>query len=288
MGYFFALLTILFFGSWPVPTKTLKIDPIVQSFWLTVGHCILSLSIFLFVIEPISISQMVFPFIGGVLWAIGITAGYVAIKHLGISRAVAVWMPVIIIVSVLWGLVYFGEITALSVQKLILNFVAVVCLISAAVTVVLSTKTEQKSLNVPIGVFAAITLGIFHGSFFVPMRVSALPVFVTFVPFTVGMVLTMTFFVLYKRISVIYELKAVARMLLSGLLVGAGNYTAVLTTNYLGVAQGYPLTQMAIIVNTLWGMFFFKEVTTRSGKVFIAFSICVALLGVLILNFSRA
>lgn len=76
-------------------------------------------------------------------------------------------------------------------------------------------------------------------------------------------------------------------MILAGLLVGTGNYTSILTIEKLGVAQGFPLTQMGLIVNTLWGVFLFKEVATKKGLFLIALSIAIAIAGILILNTAR-
>ena len=76
-------------------------------------------------------------------------------------------------------------------------------------------------------------------------------------------------------------------MILAGLILGGGNHTALLTIKYLGVAQGYPLTQLGIIVNTLWGALVFKEVTTKKGKILIALGVTIALVGAIILNSAR-
>jgi len=47
------------------------------------------------------------------------------------------------------------------------------------------------------------------------------------------------------------------------------------------------LTQLGIIVNTLWGALVFREVTTFRGKVFIAAGVIVAIIGAIFLNSAR-
>jgi glucose uptake protein len=290
IGYIFALVTIILFGSWAVATKTLKISPLAQAFWLTVGHLLLSLVIFLFTFQIIPPSEFIMPFIAGVLWGIGIFSVYVAIRHLGITRAMGIWVPVVIIVSTLWGLIFFGEAMKLGVDKTLLTILGVIVLTIATVAIIFSMKGEEKVNKkfMKVGILAALAVGFFHGSFFVPLHASHLSIFVTFVPLSIGMVLTTGLLAMIQKQKFIYDKVSTARMLLAGLLLGTGNYTAVLTTQYIGVSQGYPLTQLCIVVNTLWGIFLFKEITKTKNKIFIAIGIAISLVGVIILSNAKS
>jgi len=287
LGYIFAILTILFFGSWAVPTKTLKIDSKVQAFWLTIGHFLLSLIVFAFFAQIISLKDAFAPFIAGVLWAVGIIAGYIGIKHLGITRALGIWIPIVLVTSALWGLLFFKEADVLGTQKLIQTIFAICLLTIASISVIVSSSGEKKLGNVKVGLLASIILGLIHGSFFVPLRTSNLSIFVTFLPLTLGMVATTGILIAVNKLRVKYDFFSIFRMILAGLILGGGNYTALLTIHYLGVAQGYPLTQLGIIVNTLWGALVFREVTTFRGKVFIAVGVIVAIIGAIFLNSAR-
>lgn len=287
LGIFFAGLTILFFGSWPVPTKTLKIEPKVQAFWLTTGHLLLSSIVFIFVAQPIPVKDFVGPFIAGILWGVGITLGYVGIKNLGITRALSIWIPIVTIVSALWGLIFFREAWSLGAGKLLLTILAIAFLITAALVVILSSRGEEKLKNVKVGVLASIALGVTHGSFFVPLQTSHLSIFVTFLPLAIGMFSVLILLVTLQKVKIRYDAISTIRMILAGLMLGSGNYMALLTIKYLGVAQGYPLTQLGIIVNALWGTLVFKEVTTFRGKILIAISIAIAIVGAVFLNLAR-
>jgi glucose uptake protein len=287
VGIIFAILTILLFGSWAVPTKTLKIDPRVLAFWLTVGHFLLSVIIFGFVAQRIPYNELIGPLIAGILWAVGIISGYVGIKHLGITRAMGIWIPTVIIVSALWGLIFFGEAATLGTVRLVQTIFAICLLTTAALAVILSTRGEGKLGHIKIGILASVILGILHGSFFVPLRITTLPIFVTFLPLTIGMIVTTTLIILSQKLKIKYDSISVFRMIAAGLILGGGNYTALLTIQFLGVARGYPLTQLGIIVNTLWGALVFKEIITSRGKVLIGVGIIIAIIGALILNLAR-
>ena len=139
-----------------------------------------------------------------------------------------------------------------------------------------------------MGVLAAILLGVFHGSYFVPLHASHASLFATFVPLTVGMVLTTLALARAQKTPLLYSGQVTLRMLLGGLLLGAGNYTALFTMQLLGVAQGYPLTQLAIVVNTLWGILLFKEVTSTKRTFVVVTGIVIALFGAILLNAARS
>lgn len=288
-GFIFAALTILFFGSWAVPTKTLKNDPYVMAFWLTLGHFILSILIFIFTkVHGLRGEILLAPLIAGILWAIGIASGYVGIKHLGITRALGTWVPLIIIISALWGLVFFGEAKVFGTQKSFLTVLAIILLVFAALAIVFSAKSKKEILgNVKLGIIASVILALFHGSFFVPLRTINESIFITFVPLTFGMILTTFVITFLKKLNIFSDLWSTLRMTLAGLILGGGNYCALLTIQFLGVSQGYPLTQLGIIVNTLWGTLVFKEVKSLQGKILIVIGVATAILGAIILNFAR-
>lgn len=287
IGFIFAGITILFFGSWAVPTKTLKISSLTQAFWLTFGHLLLSSFIFIFVWQKIPLNESIGPFIAGIFWAIGITLGYIAIKNLGITRALGTFIPIIIITSASWGLIFFKEAWLLGNEKLLLTIAAILLLTVSALAVIFSARGEKQLGNIKLGFLASLGIGIIHGSFFVPLQMSSLSIFVSFVPLTIGMVVMMLILILLKKVKIFYDFTSMVRMILAGLILGGGNYTALLTIQNLGVSQGYPLTQLGIIVNALWGVLVFKEVATVKGRMLIVLSIAIALSGALLLNFAR-
>jgi len=286
-GFVYAIATILLFGSWAVPAAKINVDPKVKAFWLTVGHLFLSGVVFLFTIQPITSSEFIGPFIAGLFWGIGILSGYVGIKHLGITRAIGIWVPAVIVVSALWGLLFFDEARMLNAQGLITQVTGLLLLIGAALLVIVSNKGEERLGNMKLGVVSALLLGVFHGSYFVPLRTSNLPITASFVPLSIGMVLVMIAVLAAKRISMKGDVRSIMRMISSGLILGAGNYTALLTINILGVSRGYPLTQLAIVVNTIWGICYLKEVTTSKKKLLIIVGIILAIIGAILINSVR-
>ncbi|KAK3236895.1 hypothetical protein CYMTET_52990, partial [Cymbomonas tetramitiformis] len=72
--------------------------------------------------------------------------------------------------------------------------------------------------------------------------------------------------------------------LLTGLLWSGGNFSSIYATQYLGMALGWPLVQCQLIVSTLWGVFYYEEITGSRSIVVLLLSSLLMLLGVIILG----
>jgi len=69
------------------------------------------------------------------------------------------------------------------------------------------------------------------------------------------------YFLIKREIPVFHFKAAFIPGVLTGLLWNIGNYCSIYATLYLGLTIGFPLTQVALVVSGLWGMFAFKELS---------------------------
>jgi glucose uptake protein GlcU len=76
-------------------------------------------------------------------------------------------------------------------------------------------------------------------------------------------------------------------MLSAGVILGGGNYMALLTLDHLGVTLGYPLTQFGIVINTLWGVFYFREVQSKKSLIYLSIGIFFVVMGALLMSIVR-
>jgi glucose uptake protein GlcU len=72
--------------------------------------------------------------------------------------------------------------------------------------------------------------------------------------------------------------------LLLGLLWSAGNASSILAIQHLGLAVGWPLVQCQLIVSTVWGIVYYKEVTGAAAVGVFVTSALVVLAGVVVLG----
>eukprot|EP01041_Mallomonas_annulata_P001336 gene1336-2584_t len=58
---------------------------------------------------------------------------------------------------------------------------------------------------------------------------------------------------------------------LSGILWASANFLSVHATFFLGIKVGFPLTQTCVVVTSLWGLLYFKEINIRNMKFLMLF-----------------
>ena len=154
----------------------------------------------------------------------------------------------------------------------------------------------EKSKKLGIGLACAFTTGVFAGSLMVPAQ---------FVPeeqrgwdyvlsFAIGSEMTAVFMtvvlIIYHyirtRTLVEFHFKAVLLPgLLSGALWSAGNAFRVFAVLYLGMAVGFPLTQLGLVLAAIIGMVFFKEIASKFSIFIFVVSTCCIAAGALLLSF---
>lgn len=107
-GYLYALLAILIWGSYSVPFKKSPASNILQ-FQAVMGLGILLFSVLVSLVLHYSFNTNPYGLAAGILWGLGNVAGLFAIRSIGMSRAMPIWVSFVILVSFLWGILFFHE-----------------------------------------------------------------------------------------------------------------------------------------------------------------------------------
>jgi glucose uptake protein GlcU len=155
-------------------------------------------------------------------------------------------------------------------------------------------EIEEQPLTIKerlFGMFCAIALGIPNGSMLVPLRLSPADAqgINYMVSFGIGVVcvtpvLALIYFVLKREVPVFHPRVALVPGLLAGFVWNLGNFSSIYATLYLGLTIGFPLTQVALLVAGLYGIFFFKEITSWFAVMFFFLSAGVLLGGAALLS----
>jgi len=149
-----------------------------------------------------------------------------------------------------------------------------------------------------IGVICVLIVGLFAGSVMVPFNLfqktnsSVTHSIKYLISYGIGVLgvtplLVIPYFVIKREMPNFHLNKP--SIIIFGLLTGVtwsiGNFASYYATDYLGLSIGYPLTQMALLVAGLWGLFWYREIKGWfSITQFFSFAIIVlagaALLGI--------
>eukprot|EP01113_Clastostelium_recurvatum_P042841 TRINITY_DN6986_c0_g1_i2.p1 TRINITY_DN6986_c0_g1~~TRINITY_DN6986_c0_g1_i2.p1 ORF type:complete len:371 (+),score=66.57 TRINITY_DN6986_c0_g1_i2:321-1433(+) len=142
-----------------------------------------------------------------------------------------------------------------------------------------------------LGTVCAVGLGLLNGTLMVPMQYlpKGMSMMMYTVNFGIGVIIvTPVVAIIYfalKRECPEFNPKVVALpAFIGGILWNIGNVGSIVATQYLGLTIGYPLSQLALLVGGLWGMFLFKEITGMPSRVQFFIAAAVLLLGALLLS----
>jgi Transmembrane family, TMEM144 of transporters len=73
----------------------------------------------------------------------------------------------------------------------------------------------------------------------------------------------------------------------TGLMWSLGNFFSIYATEFLGMAIAFPLVQCNLVVSSLWGILYYREVQGASAVAAFFASTGVVLLGVLLLGLAK-
>jgi len=242
---------------------------LARAFYIAVGNLVLA-TIVLFIVggaSQLTKPAFVYPFLGGLIWALGALCAFTGVARIGMAKAFGVWAPLNIIVGILWGMLLWGEFLHASAKTLLLAVVSVLVIIGGILLIVFSggtgeSKEDRKAMLIGFG--GAIGAGILWGTYFVPSSYFGKDIeasgWVTAFPLAVGM------FVGSGILSALSG-KApkcrsgfdYARVVSSGVLWSVGNFAMLLMVGVIGMGKGFTIAQMCVVVNALIGIFVMKN-----------------------------
>jgi len=233
-----------------------------------------------------------FGFASASLWVFSSILSIFAINNAGLAVSQGLWSGATIIVSFLWGSLYFKQ-TPDSLPLAICALVLVslgIAGISIAGTELLAEKkmdietqrllrddVEESTViddevlprrRLWLGILCALGLSITNGSMLVPLKFAPPEVgginFI--VSFAIGVfVVTPVFALIYFGIRRTMPEMKVTRLALPGIMAGIGwnigNWASIYATIFLGFTIGFPLSQCALLVAGMWGILLFREIT---------------------------
>ncbi len=275
LGFVFALGAAVAWGSYAVPFKASKSENLIQyQALMTAGIFISGVIFSLLANYPLSFN--IYGLFSGFLWGIANFISLSAFANLGISKAAPIMSSLVILSTFLWGSFVFNELP----QGLVMAAVGILVIIAGVIIV--STIISSQSMNTKRGLAAAVMAGLIFGSQLVPLKLGKVEPQDFFFSSTLGIFIIGIAIFLFKKAR--FKKEAITLSLLSGVIWNVGNLLSLISVSLIGLAKSIPLTQTAVLIAILWGVFYFKEV--RSGKsIFQVLAGAVVLLtGVIVLS----
>lgn len=292
-GIFYAVITVFAWGTWLAPSQNVPMKgQQTRTFYVTLAVLLMALVASLFVgFEGLNTSTFLFPFIGGVIWTLSGWSAFIGTSKIGMAKAFGIWAPMNIVVSVIWGIVLFGEFLDITFNSLILAILAFLMIIGGILTIIFSGGSKKdKKVNIP-GLMGAIGAGIGFASYFIPIQMGTantpgFNMWIGTLPLAIGMVVGSSILMLVTGSS--FKLEKTShyyRVMSSGLLWGAGNYGALAMMQIIGTGRGFTIAQLCVVVNALVGVYILKEPhpKSRAAKLTLV-GVVIAMIGGILLG----
>ncbi|MCF6514817.1 ribose uptake protein RbsU [Lactobacillus sp. S2-2] len=286
MNILIGLLPAIGWGFLPIFTGVFGGKPINQLFGTSVGGFIVALLIYLYSQPQIDLRIIILCLISGMLWSFGQITQYMAFKEIGVSTSMPISTGLQLIGNSLIGVAVFGEWkTAITIT---LGFFALFLII---IGIILTTFTEKNvgatKKNMTKGILYLVVgnFGYMGYSFF--PRWGQIDGWSAIFPQTVGMVL-MTF--VFVGISMVKEQtnplkeRSSYTNLITGLLFGLAVFFYLISIKLNGIANGFTLSQMCVVISTTLGIFILKESKTKEEMIFTFSGLFVVIIGGLIIS----
>jgi len=278
-GIISASLAALFWGSYLVPIKRLeRFDPfsmqILMSLVILTSSGALSYLLGTFFFCPYGL-------LSGILWGFANLMTVFSIRELGLSKSNAIWQGLIIVISFSFGTLFFHETLTHPLGAIAGLFVLLI-----GVTLVSATPLSKEAGSFSLkGTFFAILAGTLLGSYLIPIKMSPLAPLQFLWPMSCGIACTSFVTYLWQRppLPSAFFFPSFG----AGLMWNMANVASFFAISSLGISIGIPLTQMAIFITILWGIFYLKEVQDRRLGWQLFCGACLLFLGATLITLSK-
>lgn len=279
-----AMIPMVAFGSIGLISGKIGGSANQQTLGMTIGAFFLAVAAF-FIYRPTLDSRiLLLGFLSGLLWAIGQKGQFTAMQYMGVSVTLPLSTGMQLILNTLAGALLFGE-WRTSMQY-ILGISALLALVFGSYLTSkqdTSPANESKMPNFTKGFRSLVISTAGFGLFTIMITWAKIPAEAIILPQSIGM-MAGAFGLSYGTIK--YS-KVILKNSLSGILWGVGNVCMLLSIQSIGLAVGFSLSQMGIIISTLGGIFILKERKTKRELINILAGCLLVICGGIVLGYMK-
>ncbi|MCP1638369.1 glucose uptake protein [Streptococcus gallinaceus] len=282
-GIILALIPMFAWGSIGFASNKIGGKPTQQTFGMTLGALAFAFVVWLVVRPEMTWQLWVFGIIGGILWSVGQSGQFQAMKHVGVSIAGPLSSGAQLVLGSLVGAFLFHEWT--KPMQFVLGMSALALLV---IGFYFSSKQDQsddnqvgRSVDLPKGFRALAYSTVGYVSYAVLfnniMKFEALAVIF---PMAIGMVLGALLFMSFKVDLDIFVIKNGS----VGLLWGIGNIFMLLAAAKAGLAIAFSFSQLGVIISIIGGILFLGETKTKKEMRWVLIGIACFVAGAVLLG----
>lgn len=286
MSILIALIPMVAWGSIALVSGKLGGDANQQTLGMTMGAFVFALVTY-FIVQPAMSSWiLLIRFFVRSLLVSWTKRSVPRMKFMGVSVGLPISTGFQLILNTVAGAVFFHEWT--KTKDFVLGFIALALLVLGAYLTARKdddsgVQTDDSMLNFGKGLRALIFSTFGYGVYTIIITWAGLDPLAIILPQSIGMLVGASFFA-FRKTSFIY----VWRNMASGLLWGIGNVCMLLSVQNIGLAIGFSLSQMGIIISTLGGIFLLGERKTKKELYYVIIGCLLIIVGGVVLGYMKA
>lgn len=273
MNILIALIPAVFWGLVPLVASKMGGKPTNQIIGTTCGTLLIAIAVSIVVQPSITTAVFIGGFLSGLAWAFGQYYQYMAYTKIGVSKAMPISTGLQIVGTSLLGVMFFGEWSGTH-AKVIGAIAIVLIIVGIALTTVGKHDEDDKSKSMLTGLIILLVSTVGYVGYSAFPRIFHVDGWNGFLPQALGMVL-MAFILSIKSVTTVIKDKQTWKNLATGVVFSIAALAYLISASRNGVATGFTLSQMSVVISTLGGIFLLKE--KKTGKELIAVIIGLAL-----------
>lgn len=280
-GILFALLPALTWGSLVLVSEKLGGNSYSQTLGITSGALIFSV-VMLFVKQPeMDMTVWGVGIISGVGWAVGQLNQFNSVKQIGVSKTVPISTGLQLLGTTFFGVIVFKEWEERT--TIILGVIALVCIIAGVIMTGLNQAKDEKKGDTKKGALFLLISTMGFVLYVVIISWFDIDGWAAILPQAIGMFATAFILSFNHRAFNKYAV----RNIITGFMWAIGNIGLLLANPRVGVAIGFSLAQMGIVISTLGGIFLLGEKKSKKQLTFIIIGCALVIVGGVLLGITK-
>ncbi|MGX4644871.1 MULTISPECIES: GRP family sugar transporter [Holzapfeliella] len=290
MNLLIGILPALFWGCMPLVMSKIGGRTVNQILGTTFGAMITAIICFIIMQPAMTTEIFLFGFLSGLAWSLGQILQYESFKAIGVSKAMPISTGLQIVGTSFGGVLLFSEWASASAK--IAGFVAIIIIVGGIYLTTISEKTAENAAkkskvktSTIFWIFFFSTIGYIGFSIF--PRFAHLQGLEAFLPQSVGMVLGALICMFLPQNKDVKPLREAVtyKNILVGLIFAGGSLSYLISANLNGVATGFTISQMNVVISTLGGVYILKEAKTKKELTFTLIGLVLVIAGGVMISF---
>lgn len=292
MGILIALLPALGWGAQALVMQKIGGKFTNKNMGLVLGMLIMSIFYLFFHPMPALTSDLIWgSILSGIPWSIAMILQIKSYDYIGVSKAMPLSTGGQLVLNALVGVLFFHEWNraiqlTLGIGALIIIFVGILMTAFEEKIEVANPKENTTKKDTQIGIIITIISVFGFVAYSVVPRIFDLNGADTFFPQSVAMFISTSIIILFQKDNDILG-KKTWHNIPTGFCFGVAGLTLLISNQMNGVAVGFTLSQLSVVVSTLGGIFLLHEAKTKKEMRYIVCGMLLIVVGAIMIGITK-